>query len=161
MTSSGASYLCLPATNPNRIQPESNRNPLAQLQHQLLDIIHMHTRLGRGSTQKKSFLPGTAASAPRPPPALAPAPAWGGLLLRLLSAVLPANLAGSGTRHQAQGTRALQLQHVRTQRPKLKLFQTNSVSRGQGEHGSMGGEQFGCDLMQQKADKVISGTRKP
>lgn len=105
MTSSGASYLCLPATNPNRIQPESNRNPLAQLQHQLLDIIHMHTRLGRGSTQKKSFLPGTAASAPRPPPALAPAPAWGGLLLRLLSAVLPANLAGSGTRHQAPGTR--------------------------------------------------------
>lgn len=99
MTSSGASYLCLPATNPNRIQPESNRNLLAQLQHQLLDIIHMHTRLGRGSTQKKSFLPGTAASAPPP------APAWGGLLLRLLSAVLPANLAGSGTRHQAPGTR--------------------------------------------------------
>lgn len=157
MTSSDASYLCLPATNPNRIQPESNRNPLAQLQHQLLDIIHMHTRLWPRLNTKKVI------------------PAWnccfcsssscsslgGGLLLRLLSAVLPANLAGSGTRHQAQGTRALQLQHVRTQRPKLKLFQTNSVSRGQGEHGSTGREQFGCDLMQQKADKVISGTRKP
>lgn len=139
-----------------QIQTESNRNPLAQLQHQLLDIIHMHTRLRPRLNTKKPFLPGTAAAAPPPP-----APAWGGLLLRLLSAVLPANLAGSGTRHQAQGTRALQLQHVRTQRPKLKLFQTNSVSRGQREHGSMGREQFGCDLMQQKADKVISGTRKP
>lgn len=30
--------------------------------------------------------------------------------------------------------------------------------QGQGEQGD--GYQFGCDLMQQKADKVISGTRR-
>lgn len=151
----------MPATSAYQlqIQTESNPNPtgipLPNSSTNCWTLFTCTRGSGRGSTQKKSFLPGTAASAPPP------APAWGGLLLRLLSAVLPANLAGSGTRLQAQGTRALQLQHVRTQRPKLKLFQTNSVSKGQGEHGSMGGEQFGCDLMQQKADKVISGTRKP
>lgn len=95
----------MPATSAYQlqIQTESNPNPtgipLPNSSTNCWTLFTCTRGSGRGSTQKKSFLPGTAASAPPP------APAWGGLLLRLLSAVLPANLAGSGTRHQAPGTR--------------------------------------------------------
>lgn len=124
MTSSGASYLCLPATNPNRIQPESSGPTPAPIAGH-----YSHTHAAQAEAQHKKSHSCLE------------------LLLLLLLLLLPLLLLllqlGVGCcsccclrfceliwQAAAPGTKALQLQHVRTHRPKLKLFQTNSVSKG-------------------------------
>lgn len=64
-----------------------------------------------------------------------------------------------GTRHKAPGHFS---SSTYAHRGRSWSYSRQTVCRGErGNMVSMGGEQFGCDLMQQKADKVISGTRKP
>lgn len=136
MTSSVASYLSLPQAGYLRppvqteSQPESkpNSNQAAaarRLPTQLLDIIHMHTRLNTKKVIPCLVVP--SPPAPPPLPAPAPAPAWGGsccccccCCLRFCELIWQA--AREQARHDDEGTSAPARTHTHRARPKLKLF---------------------------------------